>query len=268
MTPLTPIATGFSSSIFRTSDGECLRVPRDAEAAGRLRRGAAALEVLHGRVDVELPWPVRWLPSGEGRPHGAALCPWLDGAHLTADADAGSVVTLLRQLRRIEPTALAGVTEPYPSWWPAKIAEAEAGIAAVAGLITPDLSAWLRAEVAALAAELAALPAPGVVHGDLWEENMLVRDGRLTGVLDWENAAVGDPAVDLAALWYLGDDWARRVLTPLDPPPAELRRAARWRVLRELDGAAWSARHRDDEELAESAEKITSVAAALHSSSP
>jgi len=35
-------------------------------------------------------------------------------------------------------------------------------------------------------------------HGDFWPENILWREGRIAGVLDWEDAALGDPLSDLA----------------------------------------------------------------------
>jgi aminoglycoside phosphotransferase (APT) family kinase protein len=38
---------------------------------------------------------------------------------------------------------------------------------------------------------------PVVVHGDYWPGNVLWRHDRLAGVLDWEDAAVGDPLADL-----------------------------------------------------------------------
>ncbi len=34
-------------------------------------------------------------------------------------------------------------------------------------------------------------------HGDFWPENILWQEGRITGVLDWEDAALGDPLSDL-----------------------------------------------------------------------
>jgi aminoglycoside phosphotransferase (APT) family kinase protein len=37
-----------------------------------------------------------------------------------------------------------------------------------------------------------------LVHGDYWPGNLLWRDGRLVAVLDWEDAAIGDPLSDLA----------------------------------------------------------------------
>jgi aminoglycoside phosphotransferase (APT) family kinase protein len=44
-------------------------------------------------------------------------------------------------------------------------------------------------------------PADGaaVCHGDFHPENILVRDGVVTGVLDWPNALVADPAFDVAS---------------------------------------------------------------------
>mgnify|MGYP001061495356 CR=1 FL=1 len=41
---------------------------------------------------------------------------------------------------------------------------------------------------------------PALLHGDFWPGNLLWRDGRLVGVIDWEDAAMGDPLFDLAAL--------------------------------------------------------------------
>lgn len=40
--------------------------------------------------------------------------------------------------------------------------------------------------------------APVLLHGDFWPGNTLWRRGRLVAVLDWEDAAAGDPLADLA----------------------------------------------------------------------
>jgi aminoglycoside phosphotransferase (APT) family kinase protein len=70
----------------------------------------------------------------------------------------------------------------------------------------------------------AALPlsprnSPVLLHGDFWPGNTLWRDGRLVTVIDWEDAAIGDPLADVAnarleLLWALGleamDDFTRR----------------------------------------------------------
>jgi aminoglycoside phosphotransferase (APT) family kinase protein len=50
-----------------------------------------------------------------------------------------------------------------------------------------------------------------LLHGDYWLGNVLWRDGQLVALLDWEDAALGDPLADVAnarleLLWALGAD--------------------------------------------------------------
>jgi aminoglycoside phosphotransferase (APT) family kinase protein len=42
---------------------------------------------------------------------------------------------------------------------------------------------------------------PVWVHGDLLPGNLLLRDGRLTGVIGWAVVGVGDQACDLIPVW-------------------------------------------------------------------
>ncbi len=43
---------------------------------------------------------------------------------------------------------------------------------------------------------------PVWIHGDLMPGNLLVRDRRLSAVIDWGALGVGDPAPDLAPAWF------------------------------------------------------------------
>ena len=50
-----------------------------------------------------------------------------------------------------------------------------------------------------------------LLHGDFWPGNLLWKDGRLVAVIDWEDAALGDPLADVAnsrleILWAFGID--------------------------------------------------------------
>jgi aminoglycoside phosphotransferase (APT) family kinase protein len=118
--------------------------------------------------------------------------------------------------------------------------------------------AW---QVDRIRAALAAIgPAPqrtvtALLHGDYWPGNLLWRDGRLVAVIDWEDAAVGDPLIDLAIarldlLWIFGRDamdafTARyRSLQPVDRaalPYRDLCAALRMARLAGTDLAAWTA---------------------------
>ncbi len=61
------------------------------------------------------------------------------------------------------------------------------------------------------------------LHADLDARNVLVREGGLTGVIDWGCVGIGDPAVDLMAAWKL-----------LDAPGRE-----QFRDLLEVDDDTW-----------------------------
>jgi aminoglycoside phosphotransferase (APT) family kinase protein len=67
-----------------------------------------------------------------------------------------------------------------------------------------DGAAVRRTRAAALAAPRWAEP-PVWVHGDLHPANILVRRGRISGVLDFGDLTAGDPAADLSVRWMLHD---------------------------------------------------------------
>jgi Ser/Thr protein kinase RdoA (MazF antagonist) len=64
-----------------------------------------------------------------------------------------------------------------------------------------------------------------LLHLDLHPFNVLVEDDRVSGVVDWANAAAGDPLLDRARSWS--------ILT-LDPAASARRADARWSAL--VDG--------------------------------
>jgi aminoglycoside phosphotransferase (APT) family kinase protein len=65
-------------------------------------------------------------------------------------------------------------------------------------------------------------------HGDLDARNWLLRDGRISGVIDWGAMGVGDPAVDVMVAWKLHSPAARdafREALPTDDATWERARA-------------------------------------------
>ena len=68
-------------------------------------------------------------------------------------------------------------------------------------------------------------------HGDLDARNWLVRDGRITGVIDWSCMGVGDPACDVMVAWKLHSRDARDAFRrALSPDEATWQRARGWAV--------------------------------------
>ena len=85
------------------------------------------------------------------------------------------------------------------------------------------------------------------MHGDFHHENLLIRDGRITGVIDWDGAGRGDRRFDLVTLRFgLRPDnstaGARaRLDAILDAMPDEVLRPA-WAHM-SLRMADWAIRH-------------------------
>ena len=86
-------------------------------------------------------------------------------------------------------------------------------------LVFPVVDKDLRVEATRLfeAADTLVGFTPALVHADLGPEHLLVRDGRLAGVIDWGDTRVGDPALDYSWLlngpfadWDVADDLRRR----------------------------------------------------------
>jgi tRNA A-37 threonylcarbamoyl transferase component Bud32 len=130
-----------------------------------------------------------------------------------AAAAAAPVVPVPRVLGQIEGAVLLELVPGRP-----------AGELAVAA---PERAAAVGRACAAVHGRLRDAP---VLHLDLHPYNVLVDDeGEVTGVIDWANAAAGDPGLDAARTWS--------ILT-LDPAALALRREPGWTALSEawLDG--------------------------------
>ncbi|TCP52872.1 aminoglycoside 2''-phosphotransferase [Tumebacillus sp. BK434] len=60
---------------------------------------------------------------------------------------------------------------------------------------------------------------PRLLHGDLSAEHLLVQDGKLTGVIDFGDLRIGDPAYDFVGLYVeYGADFTREVLAHYELP--------------------------------------------------
>jgi aminoglycoside phosphotransferase (APT) family kinase protein len=73
-------------------------------------------------------------------------------------------------------------------------------------------------------------PAPVLVHGDVGPGHILVTDGTVSGIIDWSDAHIGDPALDLAWLIH-GSSAGQAVATAYDADTALVQRAHDWHLL-------------------------------------
>lgn len=118
-----------------------------------------------------------------------------------------SVGEALAQLHAVPP--LAGLPVGLPmgfTLWDALLKRAAAADRRL-GQAEREMVARFRAARASLGALLGAAELPrGIVHGDLFPDNTLVKGGRVTALLDFEDASVDALAVDVA-MTFTGFGW-------------------------------------------------------------
>jgi len=131
------------------------------------------------------------------------------------DEDSDGVRAFLEALHALDPSSLP---VPHLDWVEAYRKQCTEFERLVLRLLDKDLRRQAKRLFSCVEALVDFKPAP--LHGDLGPEHLLVRDGRLAGVIDWGDARVGDPALDYA--WLLNGPFADWDVDP------DLRRRARF----------------------------------------
>lgn len=217
--PVRPVdADGTVNAIFRIGDRLAARLPLQAQDAGRARAQleseAAAADELAACSAVPTPVPVALGAPGPGYPMFWIVQTWLPG-----DTAMGADVGLSSAFADDLATLIAGLrgadTRGRRFTGPGR------------GGHLPDHDAWMEtcferstalldvAPLRRLWRGFRALPPGGpevMTHGDLVPGNLLVRDGRLVGLLDGGGFGPADPALDLVCAWHLLDPAPRQLL--------------------------------------------------------
>ncbi len=220
---------GTDNAIFRLGDELAVRLARREGPTSAEDKEHEWLPRFAPFLPVELPLPVARGRPAAGYPWYWSVVRWLDGeTPLGATVEAHELAELVTSLQRIDPGggpspgARRGepltIRDPY-----VQQALEHLDVPGAADLWRRALAApeWDRERV--------------WLHADLDARNVLVRDGRLTGVIDWGCVGVGDPAVDVMAAWkLLSADGRGRFRELLGIDDATWLRAQGWAVSQAL----------------------------------
>ncbi|GGS16720.1 phosphotransferase [Streptomyces aureoverticillatus] len=198
---------GTVNAVFRLGDDMSVRLPRIPGGADDVVMESRWLPWLAPQLPAPVPTVLGRGEPGEGYPWTWSVHRWLDGENPVAGAvteppalaeDLAAFITALRRADTAGgPPACRGGPLATDD------AETRAAIAELRGLgVAFDLDAATAAWETALRAPAWDGP-PAWVHSDLMPGNLLVRDGRLSAVIDFGTAGVGDPACDLIVAWNL-----------------------------------------------------------------
>lgn len=245
--PIVPVGTmGTVNAIFRIGSRASARFPlRQAAATECLRQletEAAAMAEFAAHCPVPTP-----LPIGLGRPGPLYPLPWSVQSWIEGDipepeslsssaalaTDLADLIAALRSVdcagRSFDGNGRGGNLLDHAEW-------VEHCLQQSVGLLDVGRlrMLWQR---------LRALPSTGardvMSHRDLIPPNLVVRDGRLAGVLDAGSFGPADPALDLVAAWTLLDRERRQLLrTRLRSDDLQWQRGAAWAFIQAI-GLVW-----------------------------
>ncbi len=215
---------------------------------------------VHARLDTALsdlfasePWMPGTiaLPLREGLGEGCALMEWKSGRtmeSLLAVGRSGEVLTAAedigRALARISGVHFdqagflnenLGVALPWPSAFDGLLGYLDQCLARLGGDIPvparpevePALARGIREAFVQAGPSFDALPGvPCLVHGDFKASNLLIHEGRLTGVVDWEYAHSGTWLLSVGQLFrhdeHLPNGFAEAFANGFDPDGSRL----------------------------------------------
>ncbi len=214
---VSPIREGGEHHSWWVDDDLAARFCPDRETTPRLRREVAVRDLIRPRMSVPVPRSVAFGEWGDG--FGFTVDTRLHGAsgekRSLSPAGEAQLVELLRALRAVpvaEAAALGVPTRP-PVRWQRLAADAEAARQRMVGTEkVPATPVRVPAEGVA--------PARVLVHADLKGEHLVVpEDGTLAGIVDWADACLAEPVLDITGLAIsVGGPAAHRIATEAGYP--------------------------------------------------
>lgn len=203
--------SGTDNALFRLGDSLTARLPRAPWAVGQVTTDATWLPRLAPHLPVPVPVPVAVGCPGGDYPWPWTVVPWLHGRNPETGQDlvdlAVDLAGFVRAMITIDPMGgpvKEGIQRGVPLVRRDELTRRS--IAVLGNRI--DGRAVTAAWDEAMAAD--EWPGPPVwLHGDLLAGNLLVQQGRLTGVIDFGGLGRGDPAVEVRPGWNLFDARAR-----------------------------------------------------------
>lgn len=200
------------------------RSPRRPEVAAPLRREATLLPWLAPQLPLAIPLPTVVHESPLRLRHRLIAGDPCDGRRASHGHAIGTFLRALHAVSVAE-AKVRGVTRwELSDTWPRFEEEVLPAVVAVA----PDLSSPAEA----LLHRCAAAPRTTVVHGDLGPDHIRVNGDTVTGIIDWTDTCIGDPALDLAwALYGASAAFAEGVAASYDVDPTVRRHALDWHAL-------------------------------------
>jgi aminoglycoside phosphotransferase (APT) family kinase protein len=239
--PVKPVKVdGWDNRTYRLGDELTARLPTHESYAAAVDKEHTFLPILAPALPVPIPEAVAKGEPGEGYPYHWAIRRWLDGETASydtvtdLDAFAEAIAGFILALQKVDPNGgPAAGAHSFHRGAPPEYYDAETrrALEVLEGRIDTDAArdVWETA----LASRWEG--APVWFHGDIASGNLLVRNGKLSAVIDFGTSGVGDPACDLVIAWTFFTGRSRETFrAAVHQDPATWSRARGWALWKSL----------------------------------
>jgi len=226
---------GWDNVLFRLGDQWAVRLPRREAAATLILNEQTWLPMLAGHLPLTVPIPDRVGMPGLGYPWRWSILPWIPGNPADEEEPGIDQAAVYAAFLKALHTDAPSNAPPNP----------------VRGVPLQQRAAATEERMQRLEDTTDPIPEKIMdcwnlslntpidvkgkwIHGDLHARNVLVQNGRITGIIDWGDITSGDIATDLASIWMIFPDPGsrRKLLSAYGNLSAEtLQRARGWAIL-------------------------------------
>lgn len=216
------LGSGLDCWAVLVDGGVVLRIPQHGDGAASVERQHTVLEALGERLPVPIPAPLFTVPNplGPGRigayRHVAGDALDEDEWHrrgLLDDANASTVAAIVDAIAAFPADEAVALGVPVDD----ERTDLAGELAVIDQLVVPRLDAATSRDLVRrwerhLADDRCFAYEPGLVHGDLSLDHLLISGGRIAGLIDFGDITVTDPDLELGYLWAeAGRDFVTRV---------------------------------------------------------
>jgi aminoglycoside phosphotransferase (APT) family kinase protein len=231
--PLQLFDSGWDNVIFRLGNNLSVRLPRRKIAATLIENEQTWLPQIADRLTIPIPTPYRIGKPTVRYPWRWSVLPWLTGVPADLEKPNSNQAPLLALFLRslhlpTPPNAPINSVRGVPlKQRETIIKERIQRLEHKTNLITQTIKhIWHKALNTPIDVKSTWL------HGDLHPGNILVKNGIITGIIDWGDLTSGDLATDLASIWMLfGDRNSRQsAIAQYSMSEPTLQRAKGWAI--------------------------------------
>ena len=238
--------SGHDNRTFRLGSEMAVRLPSHQKYASAVEKELTWLPIFKPHLTLPIPVPVAKGEPTEEYPLPWSINLWIEGDTVTHDnirdmnEFAEDLASFLKELEAIDATN--GIPAGEQNFHRGgNLAVYDPDTRSIIENLSGEYDQQLLTEIWELSLATRYLSKPVWVHGDVAVGNLLVKDGRLCGVIDFGTMGVGDPSSDLVMAWNFFDDNSREVfLNRMNVDEDTVNRARGWALWKALITYAWN----------------------------